>query len=160
MVEYKVDVDDIELTLFELLDVGQLRKLPRFSGQTVDEYRAIVREAVALARRDLAPLNERGDRVGAHVVEGRGRVPEGFRGAWRKLCELGLAAMDLVQDHGGLGLPAALAAVAGELVIGACPSVGSFHILTHEVARMLSIFGTEAQRKEHLSRLPSGGGAG
>src|SRR5262245_47272857 len=160
MVEYKVDVDDIELTLFELLDVGQLQALPRFAGQTVEEYRAVVREAAALARRDLAAINERGDRVGAHVVDGRVKMPEGFREGWRKLCEMGLTAMDLSPDHGGLGLPAALAAVVGELVMGACPSLSAFHLLTHEVARTLEVFGSEAQRRDHLARLASGAETG
>ena len=160
MVEYKVDVDDIELTLFELLDVGQLQALPRFAGQTVEEYRAVVREAAALARRDLAAINERGDRVGAHVQDGRVKMPEGFREAWRKLNEMGLTAMDLSPDHGGLGLPSALAAVVGELVMGACPSLSAFHLLTHEVARVLEVFGSEAQRRDHLARLASGAQTG
>jgi alkylation response protein AidB-like acyl-CoA dehydrogenase len=156
MVEYKVDLDDIELTLFELLDLRALAAIPRYAGQTVEEYRAILREAAALARRDLAAVNERGDREGAKVVDGRVRMPEGFRDAWRKLCEMGLGAMDLSPESGGLGLPALMNAAVSELVVGANPSLSSFHLLTHEVARMLEVFGTAEQKERWVRKLASG----
>lgn len=156
MVEYKVDLDDVELTLFELLDLRELASIPRYAGQTVEEYRAILREAAALAKRDLAAVNERGDREGAQVVDGRVRMPEGFKDAWRKLCEMGLSAMDLAPESGGLGLPALVNAAVSELVVGANPSMSSFHLLTHEVARMLEVFGTSEQRERWVRKLASG----
>jgi alkylation response protein AidB-like acyl-CoA dehydrogenase len=156
MVEYKVDLDDVELTLFELLEIRQLEAIPRYAGQTVEEYRAILREAAALARRDLAAINERGDREGARVLDGRVRMPAGFREAWRKLCELGLLAMDLAPESGGLGLPALMNAAVSELVVGANPSMSSFHLLTHEVARMLEVFGTAEQKERWGRRLAAG----
>jgi len=156
MVEYKVDLDDVELALFELLDLRELAAIPRYAGQTAEEYRAILREAAALAKRDLAAVNERGDREGAQVVDGRVKMPEGFREAWRKLCEMGLGAMDLSPESGGLGLPALMNAAVTELVIGSNPSLSSFHLLTHEVARMLEVFGTAEQKERWVRKLASG----
>ncbi|HVE83389.1 MAG TPA: acyl-CoA dehydrogenase [Myxococcales bacterium] len=154
--EYKFDLDDIELTLFELLDLGPLQAISRFSGQTVEEYRAIVRQAAHFARREVAALNERGDRTGAHLEDGRVRMPEGFRETWRRLGEMGLTAMDLSPEHGGLGLPSAVATAVAELVSGACPSLSAFHLLTHGVGRMVETFGSEALKRQHLPRLASG----
>lgn len=154
--EYKVDIEDVNFTLFDFLHPEQLAALPRFQEQNNDLYRSVIDEALKFARTEVAPLNEQGDRVGVKMVDGRVQMPEGFGEVLRKFGENGFMAIDLNSEYNGMGLPTLINTVVSEFVMGACPSFAFFHLLTRGDCNLLQAFGSEEQKQTYLARMTTG----
>jgi len=151
--DYKVDLEDVKFTLFDFLNAGQLTELPRYQGQTTDMYESVIEEALKLVRNEIAPLNEKGDRIGAKIVEGRVVMPEGFKETLKSFGQNGFMAIDLDPQYNGMGLPIMMNTVVSEFVMGACPSFAFFHLLTRGDCNLIQAFGSEEQKQLYLSRM-------
>ncbi|MFV4641046.1 acyl-CoA dehydrogenase, partial [Mycobacterium tuberculosis] len=82
---------------------------PRFSAASADLVSAVVEGIGAFAEGEWAPLNRLGDTEGAHLVDGRVTLPQGFAEAYRAYVEQGWNTISGPVDHGGQGLPFSLA---------------------------------------------------
>ncbi len=154
--EYKVDIEDVKFTLFDFLNAHQLTTLPRFQGQTVEVYHQVIDEALKFSKNEIAPLNEKGDRIGAKVVDGQVKMPEGFREVLKKFGENGFMSIDLNPEFGGMGLPTLINTAVSEFVMGACPSFAFFHLLTRGDCNMMQAFASEELKQKYLSRMTTG----
>lgn len=154
--EYKVDIEDVKFTLFDFLDAGQLTGLPRFQGQTIEMYQQVIDEALKFTKNEIAPLNEKGDRIGARVVDGNVKMPEGFKDVLKKFGENGFMSIDLNPEFGGMGLPTLINTAVSEFVMGACPSFAFFHLLTRGDCNMMQAFASEELKQKYLSRMTTG----
>lgn len=155
--EYKIDFDDVTFTLFDFLKAGEvLPKLPRFAEQSEDMYRAILEEAVKFSKNEIAPLNEKGDRIGAKIENGKVVMPEGFKEALHKFCENGLMGVDLDPEYNGLGLPSTISIAASEFSMGACASFAFFHLLTRGDCDLLQHFASDEQKQRFIPPMVSG----
>jgi acyl-CoA dehydrogenase len=154
--EYKVDLDDVKFTLFDFLQAEALTALPRYREQSREIYEAVIDEAARFARNEVAPLNEKGDRVGVKIVDGVARLPDGFREALRKFAEGGFTGSDLDPQYGGQGLPATIHTALSEFAMGACAGFGAFPLLTHGAANLIATCASEEQKTLFLSRLTAG----
>ncbi len=154
--EYKVDLEDIFFTAFDFLNTGQLTALPRFQGQTEDMYRSVVDEALKFAKNEIAPLNEKSDRIGCKVVNGRVVMPEGFQEALTAFGQNGFMSIDLNPQYNGMGLPTTVNTLVSEFIMGACASFAFFHLLTRGACNVIQSFGSEEQKQRYLSRMNTG----
>ncbi len=154
--EYKVDYEDVQFTLFDFLNAGQLSDLPRFQGQGVDLYQSVLDESLKFSKQEVAPLNEKGDRVGVKIVDGRVQMPEGFGDVLKKFGENGFMAIDLNSEYNGMGLPTLINTAVSEFVMGACASFAFFHLLTRGDCNMLQSFASEDQKQTYLTRMTTG----
>ena len=154
--EYKVDLEDIFFTAFDFLNAGQLTSLPRFQGQTEDMYRSVVDEALKFAKNEIAPLNEKSDRIGCKVVNGRVVMPEGFQEALTAFGQNGFMSIDLNPEYNGMGLPTTINTLVSEFIMGACASFAFFHLLTRGACNVIQSFGSEEQKQKYLSRMNTG----
>lgn len=154
--EYKVDFEDLKFTLFDFLKVGQLTQIPRFEGQNEELYLSVLDGALKFAKQEIAPLNEKGDRIGSKIVDGVVKVPEGFKETLAKFAENGFMAIDINPEYGGLGLPSTLNIAVSEFVMGACASFAFYHLLTRGDCDMLQQFATEEQKNLFVTRMSSG----
>ncbi|HEX5036977.1 MAG TPA: acyl-CoA dehydrogenase [bacterium] len=154
--DYKVDFEDVLFTLFDFLKPEQLASFPRFQGQTSEMYRQVLEEGLKFAKNELAPLNERGDRVGAKVVDGRVKMPEGFKGALDQFGQNGFMSIDLNPEFGGMGLPTLVNTALSEFIMGACPSFAFFHLLTRGDCNMMQAFASKELNQIYLPKMTSG----
>ena len=120
-------------------------KLPELAGHnafaeaTPDLVDAIVEGAGAFAAGEFAPLNRTGDRIGAKWSPDGVTMPPGFREAYRSYVEAGWGTLAGPPEHGGQGLPLALATVVMEdlgsanMAFSLCPmlSAGAIEALAH-----------------------------
>lgn len=153
--EYKLDLEDVNFTLFDFLGAEKLSELPRYQGQTSEMYRSVIDEALKFCKNEIAPLNEKGDRVGAQVVNGRVKMPEGFKGALKRFGENGFMAIDLDPQHGGMGLPTLINTAVSEFVMGANSSFAFFHLLTRGDCNMMQAFASPELNQKYLPKMTS-----
>jgi alkylation response protein AidB-like acyl-CoA dehydrogenase len=117
---------------------------------------AILEEAASFAEGVLAPLNAVGDRVGAKVVDGRVRTPDGFSHAFRRYGEAGWLGMDVAEHLGGQALPLTLHAACAPLFERGCVALMMAAGSTRAAAHLLAEAANEAIAAEWVPKLASG----
>jgi 3-(methylthio)propanoyl-CoA dehydrogenase len=136
--------------------IDELAAHSRFADATPDMVEAIVEGLGQFSQEQFAPLNRIGDTVGARLVDGRVVMPEGYKAAYQAFVDNGWASINAPVEHGGQGLPYALATVAldslgsANMAFALCPllSLGAVEALHHH--------GSDAQKTAYLPKLASG----
>jgi alkylation response protein AidB-like acyl-CoA dehydrogenase len=117
---------------------------------------AIVEGAGALAAGEFAPLNRPGDEIGARWSPEGVTMPPGFRDAYRAYVEGGWGTLAGPKDHGGQGLPLALATVVMEDLGAANMGFSLVTMLSAGAVEALRHHGTDAQKDQWLAKLVTG----
>src|SRR5436305_10141319 len=96
--------------------------LAPLAGDAAEVAGAVLDEAAKFAAVELDPLNQPADRTGSILENGVVRTPPGFREAYRRYVEGGWMGLAVAPEHGGQGLPTALATPVVEMLNSACMS--------------------------------------
>src|SRR5688572_30835066 len=122
---FTAPVSDQRLTLNSVVRISELE-----GGPDTDIIDAVLEGAAALAEGEFAPLDRVGDTVGSRWDNGVVATPPGFRKAYQSFVEGGWMSLAAPEEHGGQGLPFALAAAlmedlnAANLGLALCPMLG------------------------------------
>jgi alkylation response protein AidB-like acyl-CoA dehydrogenase len=136
---------------FVLAEVGGLGE-----DAPADLVAAILGEAGRFAQNELAPLNQPADRAGSVLENGVVRTPAGFSEAYARYVAGGWNGLSLAPEHGGQGLPLALATPVVEMWNSACMSWALCPLLTTGAAQLLQAYGSGEQKQLYLEKLVSG----
>ncbi|WP_226576627.1 acyl-CoA dehydrogenase [Acuticoccus sediminis] len=137
---------EVEFLLYDWLKAERLTALPRFEGQTREDWDAVLDLAERLAGNDFLPCNKIADRDEPSLTQdGEVRVQPDLREAMRTWLASGLQLAAVDAGHGGMQLPTVVASVALAKVMAANVSGSAFMMLTIANARVISDFGTPAQ---------------
>ncbi len=117
---------------------------------------AILAEAANFAEGVLAPLNAAGDRIGARVIDGRVKVPDGFADAFRQYAGAGWLGMDVAEKFGGQSVPLTLQAACAPLFERACVALMMAAGSTRAAAHLLVEAADEATANEWVPKLVTG----
>jgi alkylation response protein AidB-like acyl-CoA dehydrogenase len=117
-----------------------------FDAMAEADTAAILEEAARTAEGVLAPLDRDGDRIGARLVDGEVVPPPGFAEAYRAFAEAGWVGIAASPDHGGQGLPHALALAASEPAASANLALSLCPMLTQDAIALLQTHGTGDQQ--------------
>jgi alkylation response protein AidB-like acyl-CoA dehydrogenase len=149
MLTYAPPLRDVRFVLDRLLDIG---------GEVdSDLVEAVLEEAGRFAADAIAPLNPVGDREGCtRHADGSVTTPSGFRQAYARYREAGWGTLALPEEHGGQGLPHALATVVEEFLNSACHAFNMYPGLTHGAVAVLLDRGSEELKAAYLPKLVSG----
>lgn len=150
MKAFQAPVDDI---LFTLEHVAGAHRLPGWDGDLAAE---VIRHFAAFAEGEIAPLDEAGDRQGARLVDGRVKMPDGFRALYRTYAEQGWTGLTAPEAFGGQGLPAPVLAATSEIFSGANQSLQMVTGLVPGAISTILHFGTPEQKARLLPPLVSG----
>jgi alkylation response protein AidB-like acyl-CoA dehydrogenase len=153
---YTAPVTEQLFVLEHITGIAELAAHSHFADASPDMVQAIVEGLGEFAAEQFAPLNRAGDTVGARLVGGRVVMPDGYRAAYQAFVQNGWGSINAPADHGGQGLPYALATVAldslgsANLAFALCPllSMGAIESLVHH--------GSEKQQALYLPKLASG----
>lgn len=96
--EFRVDLRNIEFTLFEHLDMVSLLKRKAYSDFSTDDMKMTMEEAARTAENIFAPMNIIADREGCRFDNGNVFVPHSFHKAYRKYLEGGWLLMGVSEE--------------------------------------------------------------
>lgn len=156
MSSYVAPLDDIRFVLKELVDSRAILAADDEGAVSEDVVDAVLAEAARFASGVLAPLNVVGDRIGAQLVDGKVRMPPGFREAYRLYVEGGWSGLGAPTEHGGQALPHLVTAAVGEMWKAANLAFSANFLLTAGAVEALAQHGSPAQQAKYLPRLVTG----
>ena len=159
MASYKAPLREIEFVLSDVLNVGQLSKLPGYEDATSETVMGLVSEAAKLLEEKLAPLNAAGD-AGCKWNNGEVTVPPGFKDAYDAYWKAGWMGVAAKTEYGGQGLPYTLSKVVEEMVCSANVAFALYPGLTTGCYEAIEACGNEEQHKTYLPKLATGEWAG
>jgi alkylation response protein AidB-like acyl-CoA dehydrogenase len=153
---YAAPVKDIRFALDHAAELWSVQSGDAFAELDASLLDAILDNAGQLAGETLAPLNQSGDREGVHLENGVVRAAPGFGEAYRVFVEGGWQGLSAAADHGGQGLPRAVALAVHEMVHSANMAFGLAPMLTLGAIECLEEHGSDDQKSLFLAKLISG----
>jgi alkylation response protein AidB-like acyl-CoA dehydrogenase len=157
MIPYAAPVQDMRFVLRRVVGLERAAALPGLEETAApDLVDAVLEEAARLAADVLAPLNRIGDLEGAVLENGVVRTAPGFREAYRTYVEGGWNAVPFDPEHGGQGLPWAVAFAVQEMWQAANMGFGLCPLLNQGAVDLLTEHGSPEQKATYLPRLISG----
>ncbi len=156
MSEYAAPLAEMRFALDEIAGLSELAALPGLETASPDLVGAILDAAAQLAAGAIAPLNRVGDRNPSRLRNGAVRTPPGFKEAYRAYVAGGWGGLALPREHGGQGLPLAVATAVLEMWTSANLALSLCLTLTTGAAELLVKHGSPEQRRRYLGKLVSG----
>ncbi len=153
---YTPPIAEQRFVLETIADIAGLQQLPGFEGATPDMVDAILGEAGKLAANAFAPLNRVGDVSGLKAVDGEVRTPPGFREAYRAYADGGWIGLGASPEHGGQGMPFALACAVQEQITAANMAFSLCPMLTLGAIEALQAHASPEQQQLYLRPLVNG----
>lgn len=127
-----------------------------FADLDDDTVGAVLEAAGAFAEEQLAPLNRKGDQVGARYENGAVISAPGFADAYQAFVAGGWNSLSADPEHGGQGLTKAMELAVFEMVQAANMAFGLCPMLTQGAIEALDLHGSERQKRLVLPKLVSG----
>ena len=155
MTTYSAPVDDFQFLLHEVMQVSA-QDVPGYDELEPDFTKAVLEEAGKLASGVLHPLNRVGDEQGCKLENGVVRTPEGFRDAYRQMCEGGWIGLDCDPEYGGQGMPHLLNSAVGEIFVSANMAFNMYQGLSHGAYNAIHTHGTDQQKRTYLPKMVEG----
>ncbi|WP_332770565.1 acyl-CoA dehydrogenase [Phenylobacterium sp.] len=121
-----------------------------------DTVAAVLDAAGAFVESELAPLNRKGDQVGARFENGVVSAAPGFAQAYQAFVAGGWNSLSADPEHGGQGLTKAMELAVFEMVHASNMAFGLCPMLTQGAIEALDLHGTERQKRLVLPKLVSG----
>jgi alkylation response protein AidB-like acyl-CoA dehydrogenase len=138
-------------------DIDRVRGLNEaFGSADPESIEAILEEAEKFAGERLAPLNDVGDRHGCGVREGRVFTAPGHKAVWDAYRQGGWPGLEHSVEHGGQGLPLAVATSVQGVFDRSNASFCMLSVLQRAASRLIAAFGTAQMQAEWLPNLVSG----
>jgi len=136
---------DLRFLLEEWLEIGSLTERCRYTDQSLEEYRDILRLAEQLAAVKFAPHNREADRVEPQLKAGSVVLLEEVKQALDAFAEAGFLGATLAHTVGGMQLPVVVGSASFAWFCAANVGTANYAFLTMTAARMLIRHGSPEQ---------------
>jgi alkylation response protein AidB-like acyl-CoA dehydrogenase len=156
MSEYAAPLAEMRFALAEIAKLGEIAALPGCEAASADVVDAVLEQAGKFACAVLSPLNRIGDVEHSRLENGVVRTPTGFKEAYRGFIDGGWAGVSASPEHGGQGLPLALATAVFEMWNSANLAFSLCPMLAIAAIELLAAQGTDEQKRFYLGKLVSG----
>jgi alkylation response protein AidB-like acyl-CoA dehydrogenase len=153
---YLAPTAEQRFVLDTIADLPGLTACPQYANASADMVTAILDEAAKLAEGEFAPLNRIGDTIPTTLADGKVTLPPGFAAAYAKYVEGGWAGLGVAEEHGGQGLPFALAVAVQEQLTSANMAFALCMMLSQGAIEALAAHASPEQQSYYLSRLVTG----
>ena len=153
---YRAPVSEFQFLYAHVVGLAQVSGTALFGDASADTAQAILTEAGRLCEETLAPLNRAGDTHPARLENGVVRTAPGFAEGYRAIAQGGWVGMTASPDHGGMGLPVAVATAVNEMMAAACLSLQLNPMLTQGNIEALEHHASDAIKALYLPKLISG----
>jgi len=153
---YRAPVADISFTLNHIAGLTGLVERGMFEDLDNDTVAAILEEAARFASEVLAPTNRISDEQGARLVNGEVIMPQGTASVYRAWTEAGWGSLSVPKEHGGQGLPFALATAVTEMWNSANMAFALNPLLSTSAVHAIISHGSPALQSKYLPKMVSG----
>ena len=152
---YRAPLTDFRL-LLQVVGFDQVAATDLFADASPATVEAILTEAARLCETTLAPLNRSGDKHPARLENGVVRTSPGFAEGYRAIAEGGWVGMAARPDHGGMGLPMAVATCVNDMMGSACLALQLNPLMTQGQIEALEHHASDALKSLYIPKLISG----
>ena len=153
---YRAPLSDFRFMYQHIVGLEQVSATPLFSETTPDIVEAILAEAGRLCEETLAPLNRAGDKHPARLENGVVRTSPGFADGYGAIAGGGWVGMTASPDHGGMGLPIAVATAVNEMMGSACLALQLNPLMTQGQIEALEYHASDHLKAIYIPKLISG----
>ena len=153
---YRAPVEDIAYTLTHCAGLGEALANDHLGDLSDDLVKAILEEAGRFATDRIAPLNDIGDRQGAHLKDGRVTMPDGWKEAYKDWCEAGWNSLTGPLDFDGQGLPTMVSVAVQDMWNSGSMAFGIGPTLTVGAIEAIHQHASEDLQATYLPKLVSG----
>jgi len=154
---YQPPVRDHIFLLEDVLKIDQYAELPAFADASLDVVKAIIEEAGKFTGEVLAPLNSVGDKQGCTWhPDNTVTTPDGFKEAYKLLCEGGWTGLGSDPAYGGQGLPHVVNLSFSEMSSSANMAFSMYPGLAHGAYSAIHTGGTDEQKQAYLPKMVTG----
>ena len=153
---YRAPLSEFQFLYRHVVGLDQVSGTALFAEATPDMVKAILAEAGRLCEETLAPLNRAGDTHPARLENGVVRTSPGFADGYRAIAGGGWVGMTASPDHGGMGLPMAVATAVNEMMASACLALQLNPLMTQGQIEALEHHATGALKAIYIPKLISG----
>jgi 3-(methylthio)propanoyl-CoA dehydrogenase len=153
---YQAPLRDLRFVLHELLDTQRLAGSAAYADYSPELADSVLSEAARFAEQVLEPLNQSGDREGAHWSAAGVVAAKGFKDAYRQYVEGGWPALGADPEFGGQPMPNVVGTAVRELWGAANLAFKLCPMLTIGAVEALTLCGTDEQKKKFLPKMVSG----
>jgi len=150
-----LDTRDQNFVLFELLEMGKLLRLEKYSDFSTDMLKMILSEAQKFAVEEIFPTLAEGDKEGCRLEEGNVRVPKCFHRPYKLFNKAGWNCMALSQEYGGRGLPTIIRVAAHEWFMHNL-AFCAYPVLVEGAAHLIHTHGSKEQKDKCLPKMITG----
>ena len=136
---FTAPVSEQLFVLKHITGIEEIAAHERFTDATPDMVEAIVGGIGEFATSEFYPLRRIGDTVGARLIDGEVKMPDGFVDAYKAYVANSWGSINAPAEHGGQGLPYSLTTVAldslgaASMGFALCPllTMGAIEALAH-----------------------------
>ena len=154
---YKAPTRDARFVINELLKLESYGNLPGFESATADIVDAVVEQGGKFCAEVVAPLNAPGDAQGCkRNADGSVTTPDGFKPAYKQLCEAGWNTIAAPLEFGGQGMPHVLGFVFEEFLCGANQAFAMYPGLTNGAVAAIRAKASPELQARYLPKMISG----
>lgn len=153
---YEIDIRDVKFQLFDWLDLESILASEVFADWDRENIELVLGEALKIAKEQLDPANEPGDREGVALEDGKVTVPAAYQEPFKTLADGGWVGCVNNPEFGGLGLPHLVSLAANEFFSGANTSLSLVLLLTRGVGELVETYGTDELRQLYCEKLYAG----
>ncbi len=156
MASYNAPLREIEFVLNDVLNVGQLAKLPAFAEATPETLIGLIEEAAKLVQEEIAPLSASGDQQGCKWNNGEVKVPDGMPEAYKLYWQAGWVGLCNPTEYGGQGLPYTLSKVVDEVLCSGNVAFALYPGLTMGCFEAILANASDELKQTYLPKLGTG----
>ena len=153
---FRAPTSDLRFILDHLAGLDKVRQTDRFSEADDDVTDAILEGAAKLTEEVIAPLQRAGDLHPARLENGVVRTSPGFAEGYTAIADGGWVGISASPDHGGMGLPFALATAVNDMLSAACLSLQLNPLMTQGQIEALEAHASDDLKALYLPKLISG----
>ncbi|SIS58637.1 hypothetical protein SAMN05421759_101586 [Roseivivax lentus] len=153
---YTSPVSDFRFLFDHVVDLARATETELYADATPDVIEAILTEAGKLCDEVVAPTRRAGDTHPAVLENGVVRTSPGFKEAYQQIAEGGWVAIAASPEHGGMGLPQAIATAVNDMLSAANLSLQLCPLLSQGQIDAIEAHGSDAQKALYLPKLISG----
>ena len=153
MPQQVADRRDQDFVIWEQLNCEEILKHETYRDFNKKTCDMILKEARALAVKELLPLLAEGDEQGVTFDAGVVKVPESFHRVYKLIQEGEWNNLSVPEEMGGQGAPAFIGAAAAEYFLGANWALYCYTTMGNGTAHIINLFGTPEQKEKFVKKL-------